>query len=336
LVVAACGADPDEPDRRPAPIQTTPGYEGAPAAWVGDAPAGDPAVATVGGVPIHLTDLKRQMEARPGVPAREVLQALIEGEALAQEAVRQNVNAEERVVERYRESLARAFLDEAFELEVSPASIPMALVKRGYEFSRLQFDRAPAFVMAHMHFVCCYKGKEDCGAPESIECFTLAYPLIGDVYRQAQAALADTFGDPESMEVAMQAFVESARQQFPNLVYQRVPFYYDVNVPHEKQRGRYKLLDERLAKALIAQPLGELTEPIKTDWGWHIASLLARFPEQRRKLTDPGVEQEVRDRAFPAYQRMAFNKRLEELARKYNIQLIHDPLGLLDSYWGYE
>jgi hypothetical protein len=271
----------------------------------------------------------------PDALPKDVLQAMIQREALAQEAVRQDLHRSRPAVQAWRQTLAREYLAEVFETEVTETSMPMKDVEQVYKRNRVRFNHADLYITAHMVFACCRSGKaENCGDAETIECFVLKHEVIQDVYRQAKEALDEVAGDAASMEIAMQAFAESARGQFPSLAFEVFRFYWDRTLTRKEQAGRYDLADEAYAKVILDLPVATLSEPFKTEFGWHIATRIQLVPAVQRALTEPDVISEIREGSFSFFRRGAFMERINKLAGKFKVTMQADALSVLDSYWG--
>jgi len=92
----------------------------------------DAVVATVDGRPIYAFQVAAQARAR-GVGRRAALDDLIAAEALAGEAARRKLDRDLAVRLETRGALARRYLQETFEREVTPADVPEQALRREYQ-----------------------------------------------------------------------------------------------------------------------------------------------------------------------------------------------------------
>ena len=92
---------------------------------------GDEVVATVDGRPITAAAVALQARAR-GVDARTALADLVDAEVLAGAAHARGLDRTLGPTLAARGAMVRRFLQASFEVEVTPADVPMAMVKKAY------------------------------------------------------------------------------------------------------------------------------------------------------------------------------------------------------------
>ncbi len=71
--------------------------------------------------------------------------------------------------------------------------------------------------------------------------------------------------------------------------------------------------------ATFAMQVGEISEPVKTQFGYHIIKLDELLPEQPAKLED--IENQVTDQCLNAKRQEVYLAKREELSKKYTIEL---------------
>jgi peptidyl-prolyl cis-trans isomerase SurA len=61
------------------------------------------------------------------------------------------------------------------------------------------------------------------------------------------------------------------------------------------QESNLTQADPETRKAIMTMTPGQVTAPIKIGTGWRILKLIAREPAGQRELTDPAVQQNIRE-----------------------------------------
>lgn len=299
--------------------------------WEG---AGD-TVAVVNGHAISGTDLAIQVTGANAADHSSILQELVTGEVLAQHGASLPAVSQSRELHTaWRRALARAYLEERFDKELSASDIPVTALTKVYKRVRVRYYHEPVHTVGHLHFVCCRPASEDCGSAAAVECYSSAFEKINDVYRQSKNALADILGDAASMEVGMKMLAVELNGQFPRLAYEKFMFFYDESTPHLEQTGRYPLVDEAFARAVVPAPVGTLVPPVKTEFGWHVVAKFAIRPRRKSTLADAEVIEELRENLFPGFKSNKFKQWIEKAAKKRQVTLDLEKLNILDSHWG--
>ncbi len=84
------------------------------------------------------------------------------------------------------------------------------------------------------------------------------------------------------------------------------------------QFGRGQMVKE-FEDAVFSMQVGEISEPIKTQFGYHIIKLTDHTPKRNASLEE--VHQEVKDACFMEKQDKLFSDKKAELSNKYSIEI---------------
>ena len=82
-------------------------------------------------------------------------------------------------------------------------------------------------------------------------------------------------------------------------------FWYREDIPYEEQTG-YTKLNGDLVAAIVKTPVGEFTEPVRSNHGWHITYLYEYLPKKNLKSTDPEARKEIAEHVYPLVQKRDF------------------------------
>ncbi len=293
-------------------------------------PEGDEVVARVGGAPVTRSQLERQLQTYPDATVDEALEALIDTEVLAQAALQAGdaVAQSAPVARAWKQQLARAYLNDVFEREVTPESIPKEVVTQLYWRTRKDYDHADAWRMAHIAIACCDLSQQPCDSPEDLACFEEAGRQIHLIYDELKPLVKPVEPDPEAVDRVLRAFREEQQERYPHMYYREVPFFYDPNKPFAEQRG-YNVVAEAVARTTIEAPTGVLQPPVQSPFGWHIIVKLDHRTEQRLGPDDPYVVADIRRHAFPAWRRSAFARRMDAAKKRLKVVTYPARLDLL-------
>jgi hypothetical protein len=270
LVAAGCNARP------PA---------NAPSAPMVAASSGDEVVATVEGRPIYAADVRRQAIAGH-LDRKAALDELIDAELVAGEAARRGLDRDLSVHLAAKGALVRRLLATGFEREVTPSTVPAALVRRAYDREKA-LNHDLVLDVSHMLLPI----KPSAPAPERdaararMEKLALRVKTIGseegfEKLGRDEGLLVERFVTPRT------GFTESSFS---------IPVFDQLKKP------------------------GDTSTVLSTSFGFHVAYLNRVIPPQHIPLKE--VEPKIRSDIFPEYQRRAFSSLVDEAMARHRLEL---------------
>ncbi|MFA9423609.1 MAG: peptidylprolyl isomerase, partial [Sedimentibacter sp.] len=72
--------------------------------------------------------------------------------------------------------------------------------------------------------------------------------------------------------------------------------------------------------AVFSMEIGEISAPVKTQFGYHIIKLTDRVPARSSEFKE--VYQEVKDRCFAEKQEKIYLDKKAELIKKYKVEIL--------------
>lgn len=294
---AACG--PDAPAANP-PAETAaaaartvvpPKGPVAAAPWADH--ACDPAVRAPGaavcvaGAAVGADRVRAAWQAHPSWSREQALDAVISEEVLAQAAASKGLWSAPAAQTALHQAMAQAVMSRAMQ-QVTPATIAMADVVTAFKNPavRAHYDHAAAYFAVDAQILCCSGDHKLCAERDEVRaCIAKNEPLARKVY--------DTLlQDPPASGAEMWARTKVLAATYPELAAAEVPFFYDPSKSHEAQKG-YDLMVKEYALAVTALKPGQLSEPIRTSFGWHVAYLDKIDPARRDDPKSPAVRAEI-------------------------------------------
>lgn len=320
-VAAACGEE-EESVAVAAAAPTLPAVDSPRSpAWSPQPTPDDPAVATVNGVPILASQLRSALEEDGGdTPPAEVLDRLVELEMLAQAALEAGYWRPEIVLAPYESALVREILADRFLRKPPESYFDDRFLRELYyrPSVRVKFDHVDAFRVADAQYVCCPKRYDECEEKVVDECIAQSEPIVREVFEDLRS-----LDNPDVQTFT--ARVQAWEDQHPRLGVNTYSFFYNVNLPHEEQRG-YNVVNENVAKAVMALAVGEVSAPVRSRNGWHILYLIEHDPEEHRTIDDPEVRREIIAELLPARQQAEYQAWMQALRQMYRATV--DPEAL--------
>jgi hypothetical protein len=258
---------------------------------VASAPETDAIVATVDGRPIRASQVADQARAA-GSSAKDALAVLVDAEVLVSEAARRGIDQNLDAQEAAEAVAVRRLLASSFEVEVTPASVPLGLVKKIYEKNRLALDHD--LEVDVWHILVPTRGLDD------------AKKAAARVAAEDLAKRARAVHDLEAFK-ALAATVPGGKYE---------------HVVTEKDGWTLKEFSYPAFEQLH-QP-GDVSSVVETSFGFHVMYLVGLVPPRHTSLAE--AEPELRKGVFPEFQKPEFIHFCERLAGDHQITLHAEKL----------
>ena len=238
-------------------------------------PNEDTSVATVNGVPISRDNFEYQAATTPEESPRDVLNRLIELEVLAQQAAKDGFGVSTEVLKVREKAVARAYLRNIFEKEVTPKSYPIEQVKEDYRRNKHVFWHDHDEIRAvQLMETCCdaRDGNEECVSEEDVACFAEAAGRMAEYEKELRERLAKVEKTPEAIKKVLADFRSEIDVANPNLRYEDItkPIRFVVGQSHEWHIGKYDVFAREVVEALFSVDELELSPPVQSSFGWHL------------------------------------------------------------------
>lgn len=294
---AGCGSDAPSPSAKAVAAKTKPSQPALPvgpvaaAPWASEACTGasppQGSVACVNGVAVRSDRVTLAWQTNPHWTRDQAVAAVVQEEILAQAAAAAGGWHAAATADAHRQAAARTLLDRAMA-RVTPATLADADIATAYKNPaiRVHYDHADAYFAIDAQVLCCSGSPQQCLAREEVRlCIDKAEPVVRDLH----AALVE---DPPQSGSHMWARVKVLAGRFPDAAAAEVQFFYDKHKPHAEQKG-YDVMVQEYAEAVTGLRPGQLSAPIRTAFGWHIAYLDKVDPARRSTWRDTAVRAEI-------------------------------------------
>ena len=259
---------------------------------------GTAAVACVNGVAISAQQVQAAWTGQPSATRDRIVQALVDAELLAQAAAAAGGWASGRLAGVARQTLVQRVLQRAMA-PITADRISAADVALAYKTTELRahYDHVDAYFALDAQILCCSGDPHQCGQREDVvACIDKAAPM-------AQAAYSALVADPPQSAEEMWGRCKALVDRYPDLAVAEVHFFYDKAKPHDQQKG-YDVMVQEFARPVTALQPGQLHEPIRSAFGWHIPFLHKIESAQHRDWRDPAVHKEIAEHiVLPVRQR---------------------------------
>lgn len=261
-----------------------------------------------------------QREHPPGTAARATLQALIDEEVLAQAAAAGNLWTAWLAPLQRRAMVAR-LLQRTQEDALPPAKVSAVDVQTAYKNPniRLRFDHAAGYFATDVQLLCCKGDWRQCEKREEVRA------CIDKTASQAHALHRLLAADPPRSSAELKSRVALLVPQFPLVAVQDVEFWYDKSKSYAQQKG-YDLMVEQFAVPVVEMQPGELAQPIRTPFGWHLPRLTRIEPEMHKPWHDPAVRSDIAEHIVDAVREREVQRYAFGLLAKYKVQFFFDKL----------
>jgi hypothetical protein len=326
LFVACSAAPPPAPIKPPAFAAPQLPRGPLPAApWVATPctnstlPPGD--LACVAGRPITRADFDRAWAAaEPGTTAPALLQALIDEELLAQAAAKKGLWASAVVGDAQRRAMAGEALERAMA-KVTPETIAPADMQKAYRFPQIivRYDHVDAWFVIDGQMLCCTGDAKQCSQRDEVR------TCIEETGPRAKAVYAALMADPPQSSTELFARLKILGETRPDLGAAPVHFYYDKTKHYEEQKG-YDVMIKEFAEAVVTMQPGQIHEPVRSAFGWHIPYLERIEPAVHKPWNDPEVRAEISRNILTPIREREAQRYVFELHRQQGVELFFDRL----------
>jgi len=289
--LASCGeGEGFSPSRPP---QTVPALE---ALWAGGEPAEfDP----VDGVQVSREEIEFMQQFSPGESREELARKIGLRKALARRAVDKGLADDMGLAFHFQRALTHALIRLKFEKEHSPDSVPVETWKMVYGSRQVfpMFDHKDTFFVVDTQLICCSGQVHLCAADTHVQgCMQDYQPEIWEVY---DILKEKQFDDTEELKTFVK---DLGAGRFPRLRTQEYSFQYDFNAPRTRQIG-YNVVNENIALGAKMASLRRVTEPIRSNHGWHVLYVTDFLPEIHKRFEDSEVQATLKDKFYPMVRR---------------------------------
>lgn len=334
LLAAACS--PEEPTPQAPGAETTGSLPaealslqpGMSAGWSPRGGSDDLVVARVGSASIYASELRHHMaNSGPGTRRTDALKKLVEFELLAQEAHQRGHANSRRVLEVVRREAAKTHLHHVFVENHSRENIREDDYQMAFRRPdvRVRYDHFDAYRAVDAQLICCTgdwrKCKED---KPTLECMTDYQPTAEGAAEWLRER--GPFSDPESYKAA----IRELRAELPALKWNDLEFWYKQGIPYAEQQGFTKF-NEALVETVIALEEGEVSAPVRSYFGWHIAVLFDHVPEKHLTWKDSEFRTEIAEKLYPFAQSRDYMEWLDSLLATADPQYDWEVLAFLDG-----
>ena len=278
-------------------------------------------LACVDGVAVSRADYERVRHQYPdGVSARQVVDALITAELLAARAAAAGLWSEWLLVP-YKRALAQAWLAHHFEEGYPAEKVPQADVERAFHNAtvRVRYKRQRSFFVTDAQILCCTGDWKQCTSrPDVTEC-------IERKATQARALYEALVADPPASAAEMTARVAVLALRFMDVATAEVSFYYDTSKSYEEQEG-YDLMVKPFTEGVVRLQPGQIGEPIRSPFGWHVVRLDRIADALDGKPSDPAVRADIAANILPLVRKRDLQKETFARMKALGVQVHFDRL----------
>ena len=278
-------------------------------------------LACVDGAAISRADYERvRLDYPDHVTAKQVIQALVNAELLAAQAAKAGLWSDWLILP-YKQALAQAWLRHHFEKNYPPEKVADADIKRAFrdDTVRVRYNRQRSFFATDAQILCCRGDWKECDArPEVSEC-------IDRKAEQARGLHQALVADPPASAAEMQARALVLVARFADVGVAEVNFYYDTSKPYEEQKG-YDLMVKPYAEAVVRLKEGEISQPIRSPYGWHVSRLDRIVGALDGRPSDPAVRADIAANILPLVRKRDMQKEVFERMKKLGVQMHFDRL----------
>jgi hypothetical protein len=282
-------------------------------AWIPAGQTSETIIARINGVPVFSDMLKDEFKSEKD--SDSALHNIIVRELLAQEAFSKNFYTKELLLPVFKKIIVHLYLEKKFELDMGKDFITDDDLRRIWEkniLARAKYDHADWFSVVDLQIICCdaARNPKQCLSDQAKICFQEGEIASKTAYDGMKGNIS---GNEDISDYAEENFLGEK-----GMSVQKYTFFYDVHKPYEKQINPQSI-DKPIAAAVIQMKQGELSRPVKSNFGWHILFLFEHVAEEHRSLADESVREEMREIFLPAIRAIEYQKHMKDLFEQHKV-----------------
>ena len=255
-------------------------------------------VARVDGRLIPASEAKRLIrETDGGLTPKEAVDILVRNALLAEEAEKRGYDRAPETLAARQKATARALLKDEVEAALTAATLPESDVRAYYDKNKKKYVHGERRTVVH------FLARTDKKRLSEAE----AEKIATEASRAAQGAV-----DEADFRKRVKPFVESLKK---NAVLESLPPF---------EAGSKRLVRPFVEAAFELSGTGEVSAPVKTDFGYHVLYLASVEPSMNRSIEDANAE--IREAALPMARTQKVSALLAELLNKNKVFIYEDAL----------
>jgi hypothetical protein len=220
-----------------------------------------------------------------------------------------------------RKAMVARLLVRTQEDALTPDKVADADIQTAFKNPQVRphYDHAAAYFVTDVQLLCCKGDWRQCEKRDEVR------SCIDKTQPQALALYKVLALDPPHSAAELKARVAALGGQFSLAAVQDVEFWYEKSKPYDQQKG-YDLMVKEFAVPVVEMQPGDLGQPIRSPFGWHIPRLDHVDPAVHKPWNDPEVRQDIATHILDAVREREVQHYLVGLLRKFNVQYFYDRL----------
>ncbi len=261
--------------------------------------------------------------------ASEALERAMRIEAVAAYALREGgTTVRQEAAPRYRQALVQRLIRRKLEEELTPDTVPDTYLKQAWATKKIRrkYVHYDSFFVSDLQFICCREPSSLCFEKREANaaCFATGKAMM-EKARALLVSKAPKDGD-EYKEGASEAIKKLGRQ----MTFQAFSFYFDVKRSYEENVNVMRM-SKPVTEAALKMKVGEISELIEDQFGWHLVFLRKHVPEENRSLDEPAVRREIAEGALSAIQKAEFSVLISKAVQARKVEVFEERLKALRS-----
>ena len=225
----------------------------------------------------------------------------------------------------YRRALAQSQLKKKFETEHSPDGVPMDTWEKLYWNRNIlpKFDHHDTYFVLDVQMICCQGSVDLCEKDPLVQdCLRDTEPDMWTVFKELKHK---GFTDP----VEIKKYVRDELKLRYTVRTQEYSFQYQFDKSHEEQQG-YTIINRNVAFAARGARVGELAEPVRSNFGWHVVFVKDFMPELHLQFGDEKVMETLKTELYARVLVQDVDRYFVALLKKARVAVFKERLRDLD------